>query len=188
MAQELQIRNQGFPGLLADTGAISPLQGPFWSLASIISPTYLIGADAEINTAPPRWVNSHIFTQVVNNPAAGGEYNVSFALKRGRYVFELNWYFSNGDAVNGGQFDFFLQDGAGANYFFNFLDYIQVVGNDRHIARGSQQFCCDVQTDGHTSGVVFLGAVAANPCVLILSTKLRKYAELPLEPQNDSSA
>jgi len=60
MGVELAIRTQGYPQLIKQLGIVPPQQGPFWGLSTVVAPTYIVGANAEVSTSGPRFNNDQI--------------------------------------------------------------------------------------------------------------------------------
>jgi len=93
--QELAIKSQGFPELLRDTGAQSPLAGPFWSLSSMVMPTYQIGNSSIVpgEGFPFPFANftSGIFVSPIINTVIG----LTGILQRGFWALRMEGYAAN---------------------------------------------------------------------------------------------
>jgi len=184
MGVELAIRTQGYPQLIKQLGIVPPQQGPFWGLSTVVAPTYIVGANAEVSTSGPRFNNDQIIAADASDPLPAAVINATPALKRGRYVFNLLWVWSNGDAVNALRLEYVLRDTTPANRLFVFLDFIHVTGVQA-VGRAETTFTADILDDGWTGNFTVLGAAAAVPMIVMCSTKFHKYGELPLERDLD---
>jgi hypothetical protein len=186
MAIELPLQSQGFPNLLKKLGVLVPQQGPIWTFTPLVSPVYLLGADAEVNANPPRFSSTQIVVETVNDPINGTLIAQSAALKRGRYVFWLTWFYSNLDVANNIDFQFLTRDENGINQQFVALDRVPIAGLQRSNSRYETYLTMDLLTDGWTAMFVTTTTGTA-PTGLILTAQhaFHKYADFSVESESD---
>lgn len=188
MAIELPIRTQGFPNVLKDLGIITPQQGNFWGFSTLVSPVYLVGANSQISTTTPRFINDQNISNVFANPTAGSVLATTTALQRGRYVINVTLFAKNTSATNPLEIWGVIRDGLGGTaVHFTWIDYINFTGTDRNVFRTETTFTFDVQSDGWVMGIEGLGGLGPIAGFTIVNLKFSKYAELPLIQSNDAA-
>jgi len=98
---ELGIKSQGYPELLRQTGAQSPLSGPFWGLSTVVVPVSLVGNSTIISQVPgamplANWQSDGIIAA----PVAARILATTTILERGYHAIRMTGFGSNAGAVS----------------------------------------------------------------------------------------
>lgn len=94
----LQIRSQGFPGLIDELGISSPLQGPFWQFESTVLPIIDVRGAKNL---PRSGVVYDLFSTAgeLATPTAGDFLATTNTLfKPGAWALRFSWAFANNSA------------------------------------------------------------------------------------------
>lgn len=182
MPMELPIRTQGFPQVLRDLGVITPQVGQIWTLSTLVEPIFLVGADAEVSTVPPRYPTAnYVYTSFVN-PILNSEWGATSELLRGRYSFKFNWFWENQHATAEQTIAIVLQPFLGGTVlkFWTIDVMMSALSAGRQGDRGDLEFCIDVPRDGLQINYRAVAAGAPNPSYVGGGVWWHKYGELPL--------
>ena len=179
----LPVRTQGFPQLLRDLGIITPQVGSFWELSTLISPTFLVGANAEVSATTARFPTDNYAFQIFVDPITNSEWGTTPELPRGRYQFKFNWFWLNRHATAEQTISVKLQPfGGGTAIKIWTLDVMNsALAFGRQADRGDIEFCVDLPTDGLEMTYVATGAGSPTPAYVGGGLWWHKYGDLPLE-------
>lgn len=95
----LQIKSQGYPGILEDLGVQSPFSGPFWGFEPTILPVVVVQDNGIQQNVGMPYLPANLISDTSIDPPATHALIQTPNLPAGKYAFQLDLAWANGAAT-----------------------------------------------------------------------------------------